>query len=297
MSKKYGPVPLFPTTSKIALITGGGSGIGLALARLLHQKGARIVIGDIKLVPEAETWVKQIPKEEVFWQSCDVTSWKDLHDLISASVERFGDVPDVYVPCAGVFEPTWSNFWVDGEDEEYKALRINVDHPIKLTRLAMRALSGAEKQGVVALIASSAGIRGNYLACLYSAAKHAVVGLAKSLGQADIEEGVKVVCILPGMVQSPLWEDRQDEIAKETQYHERLKTALQPVDIADTIVRMIESPEYGGGCCVLKTKAEERIVEEGYAKSMGKYDPSPRPEPDLRRIKELLQRERGKVWS
>ncbi|KAK4503845.1 hypothetical protein PRZ48_004760 [Zasmidium cellare] len=294
--QKYGPVPEFPVKSKIALITGGGSGIGFALSRLLHEKGARIVIGDVKLVPEAEEWIKQVPKEEVFWQTCDVTSWKDLHDLISASVKHFGDVPDIYVPSAGVFEPTWSNFWGDNEQESYKALRINVDHPIKLTRLAMRALAGANKQGVVALIASSAGIRGNYLACLYSSAKHAIVGLAKSLGQADVEEGVKIVCMMPGMVQSPLWEDRQDEIAKETQYQERLKSALQPIDIAENMVQMIESPEYGGGSCVLKTKAEERIVEEGYAKNAGKYDPSPRPEPDLRRIKELLQKDRGKAW-
>lgn len=105
---------------------------------------------------------------------------------------------------------------------------------------------------------------------MYASCKHAVVGLAKSLGQLDSEEGVKVVCILPGMVQSPLWEDRQDDVAKETQYQERLKTALQPIDIAEAMIRMIENPEYGGGCCVLKTKAEERITEEGFSKSVGK---------------------------
>jgi len=92
----------------------------------------------------------------------------------------------------------------DNESNEYKTIQINVSHPVKMTRLAMRALAGAKKQGVVCLIASSAGIRGNYLASLYATSKHAIVGFAKSMGQADIEEGVKIVCVLPGMVQSPL---------------------------------------------------------------------------------------------
>ncbi|KAK4627483.1 Momilactone A synthase [Fulvia fulva] len=293
---QYGPVPDFPIKGKIVAITGGGSGIGLALAKQCHERGVKVLIGDLKLVPEAE-FITQVPAGEVVNTHCDVTSWRSLHDLITTSVEKVGDVPDVYVASAGVFEPPWSNFWDDNEEESYKMIQINVSHPVKLTRLAMRALAGAKKQGVVALLASSAGIRGNYLASLYVTSKHAIVGFTKSMGQADIEEGVKIVCIMPGMVQSPLWEDRADEVATATQYYERLKTALQPADIADNLIRMIESKGYGGGSCVLKTKTEERIVEEGHAKSLGKYDPSPRPEPDLDRIKKLLEEERGKPWS
>ncbi|SMQ45525.1 unnamed protein product [Zymoseptoria tritici ST99CH_3D7] len=294
---QYGPVPDFPVKGKIVVITGGGSGIGFAFARLCHERGARVLIGDLKLVADAERYVAQAPHGAVAFQHCDVTSWKSLHDLISASVSSFGNVPDVYVPSAGVFEPPWSNFWDDNEYEAYKMMQINVNHPIKFTRLAMRALAGAEKRGVVCLIASSAGIRGNYLASLYASSKHAIVGFAKSIGQADVEEGVKVVCVLPGMVQSPLWEDREDDMTTRTQYSERLKTALQPADIADTMLRMVESKEYDGGTCVLKTKFEERVVEEGFIKSTGKYDPSPRPEPNIGRIKEVLHEERGKKWA
>ncbi len=75
---------------------------------------------------------------------------------------------------------------------------INVNHPIKLTRLAMRALLGANKKGVVCLVASGAGLVGFYLTNLYCASKHAIVGFAKSMGQADQDEGVKIVCICPG---------------------------------------------------------------------------------------------------
>jgi NAD(P)-dependent dehydrogenase (short-subunit alcohol dehydrogenase family) len=77
-------------------------------------------------------------------------------------------------------------------------MEINANHPIKMTRLAMRALLGANKKGVVCLVSSGAGLSGFYLASLYCASKAAVVGFAKSMGMADQEEGVKVVCICPG---------------------------------------------------------------------------------------------------
>lgn len=82
-----------------------------------------------------------------------------------------------------------------------------------------------------------------------------------------------------------------------TKYIKRLEEALQPSDIAELMLRMIQRRDYDGGTCVLKTKSEERVVEEGFAKSVGKYDPSPRPEPDIGRTKYLLGSERGKTWS
>ena len=117
------------------------------------------------------------------FETCDVTSWKSLQNVISASKKAFGDVPDVYAPVAGVLDPSWSNFWDDNEDEFYKTVQINLNHPIKLTRLATRALLSAHKKGVVCLVASTAGIRGNFFLPLYAATKHGVVGFTKSVGQ------------------------------------------------------------------------------------------------------------------
>lgn len=84
-------------------------------------------------------------------------------------------------------------------------MSINAEHPIKLTRIAMRSLLGANKPGVVLIVASAAGLRGSYTAPLYCATKHAVVGFTKSMAQADKDENVKVVCVCPGMVDTPLW--------------------------------------------------------------------------------------------
>lgn len=141
----------------------------------------------------------------------------------------------------------------------------------------MRALAGAEKKGAVILVASTAGIRANYLCNLYSASKHAIVGFAKSMGQADIDEGVKVNAILPGLVDSPLWKDREDNMMEWGKFEGR--KYLLPTDIAELMVKMVESKEYEGGTCVLKTPYEERIEVEGHTESVRKmkeYDPSPR---------------------
>lgn len=69
---------------------------------------------------------------------------------------------------------------------------------IKLTRLAMRALLGKDKQGVVAIVASIAGYSKQYPAPIYSATKHAMVGFTRSLGDAQQVQGVKVVAVCPG---------------------------------------------------------------------------------------------------
>jgi len=296
---QYGPVGATPINGKIVLITGGGSGIGLELAKQCHKVGAKVIVGDLRLTPEAEEWSSSLSQDTFYFQKCSVDDWKSLHALITSSVKHFGSVPDVYAPVAGVFEPLWSNFWDDSEDDigTYKTLDINVKHPIKLTRMAIRACLGEKKIGTICLVASTAGIRGNYLSSLYCSSKHAIVGFAKSMGEADLEEGIRVVCICPGLVATRLWTDREPEFMEMNKYKER--PALGPGDIAEVMVKMIENQqeEYSGGTVVLKTPLEEKIIEKGYDQQEGTYDPSPRPQADLSRMKGILENERGVKWN
>ena len=255
------------------------SGIGLAFAQACHAQGARIVIADLKLTTEADTFLKQAGESSVVFHKCDVTDWTDLHNTITTSVRHFGAVPDVYSPVAGIYEPAFSNFWDDSEADGYKTIRINVEHPIKFARLAMRALAGAEKQGVVVMVSSTAGIRATYLASLYTASKHAVVGFAKAMGQADPDLGVRISCIMPGMVSSPLWHDRDDGMKDWGRYKDR--KGLETSEVGECMLRMVEEGEkFEGGTCVLKTPYEEKVQEEGWRvlreRYKNVYDPSPR---------------------
>ena len=237
----------FPLKDKICVVTGGGSGIGLSFVKLALGSGARVLIPDLRLTTEADELIKS-SKNNAAFAKCDVSKWSDLESIPSEVDKAFGkgSVADVWVPVAGIFEPRWSSFVYDEEKEFYMQMRINAEHPIKLTRIAMRSCLGANKPGVVMLVASGAGITGTYAAALYCATKHAVVGFCKSMAQADIDENIKVVCICPGMVSTPLW---TGESAKHvnSQFSYTDDMCITPDQVAEGMKDMIESSEYKGG--------------------------------------------------
>lgn len=195
-----------------------------------------MVVADLKLNGQAEAFMKSHDGKDLVFQRCDVTKRADLERLVEIAEEKWGEVPDVYMASAGVFEPvsidvlcllhflppplpkkkkrklidsslskSTSNFWTDTETDSYTTLAVNVTAPLKLTRIALRAFLRSNKRGVVLLVASIAGYAGTYAVPLYTASKHAVVGFAKSMRKADAEEGVKVVALCPGVVRTPLW--------------------------------------------------------------------------------------------
>ena len=237
----------FPLKDKICVVTGGGSGINLSFVKLAVNSGARVLIPDLRLTSEAEELIKSSNGKAAFMK-CDVSKWADLEAIPSEVAKAFGkgSVADVWVPGAGIFEPKWSSFVYDQENEFYMQMRINAEHPIKLTRIAMRGCLGANKPGVVMLVASGAGITGTYAAALYCATKHAVVGFCKSMAQADIDENFKVVCICPGMVATPLWTgDNAKHVNAQFSYTD--DACITPDQVAEAMKEMVESPKYKGG--------------------------------------------------
>lgn len=233
-------------------------GIGLAFVRLILKDGAKVLIPDLRLTPEAEDLINSSNGAAAFMK-CDVSKWADLEAIPTHVEKAFGKdaVADIWVPNAGVFEPKWSSFLYDTETDGYAAMRINVEHPIKLTRIAMRSLLSVDKPGVVLLVSSGAGIVGTYAAALYCATKHAVVGFAKSMAQADVDENVKVCCILPGMVSTPLWTgDAAKHVHDQFMYSDDMCTT--PEEIAQAMKEMVEGESYDGGALMEVTKERPR---------------------------------------
>ncbi|THZ90590.1 hypothetical protein D6C82_10383 [Aureobasidium pullulans] len=145
------------------------------------KAGVRVVIADLCLSDAGAAAIEASEKLIIFVQT-DVRKRGDLENAITVSTLSFGDVPDVYVANAGVFEP--SNFWLDTEGDSYATAEINFLHPLKLTRLATRALLGAKKLGVVDLVSSTVGLSWSYPAALYCATKHALIGFTRSMAPA-----------------------------------------------------------------------------------------------------------------
>ena len=65
---------------------------GFAFVKACHSKGARVVVGDLKMTSEADEYVSKASESEIVFQKCDVSNWDELHNLISVSIEKFGEV-------------------------------------------------------------------------------------------------------------------------------------------------------------------------------------------------------------
>ncbi|KAI9808860.1 MAG: hypothetical protein M1827_007183 [Pycnora praestabilis] len=286
----------FPLKDKIAVVTGGGSGISLAFAKLAAAHGAKIIIADLRLHKDAEDFEKE--NKSVIFEKCDVTKWADLHNLITVSQKEFGDVPDVYIGGAGVFEPPWSNFWDDTETERYAEVDININHPIKLTRIAMRALLSKDKKGVVLSLASGAGLQGIYPTPLYCATKHALVGFTKSMEAADRLEGVKVVTICPGIVKTPLWTENPEKLS---QFSYNDDMSITPEACAQCMLEAVVEGKYPGGTVLEVNKAGQRVIPKwnidppAHAVSSTTAGSTPRGSPEwgYEPILEKMKKERG----
>jgi NAD(P)-dependent dehydrogenase (short-subunit alcohol dehydrogenase family) len=145
-----------PLNSKILLITGGASGIGLCVTKQAHDLGARVLVADLRTTPDFDTFAAN--KSNILYVQSDVARWADFDKIFNACEKEWNDVPDGYAICAGLFDPPFSNFWQDPEDEGYKQVEVNVNHPIKLTRLAIRKSLGKGKRASVCIIVSNASI-------------------------------------------------------------------------------------------------------------------------------------------
>jgi NAD(P)-dependent dehydrogenase (short-subunit alcohol dehydrogenase family) len=91
-----------------------------------------------------------------------------------------------------------TGFWGDEEHEAYALLNINLGHPIKLTRIAIRTFVKHQKRGVVLVTSSIAGTNGHLGTPLYVASKHGTLGFVKSLAKMEDLADIKVVAICPG---------------------------------------------------------------------------------------------------
>ncbi|MFB7942492.1 3-oxoacyl-ACP reductase FabG [Streptomyces sp. NPDC127049] len=188
---------------RVALVTGGTSGIGLAVARLLANQGHAVFIGARSAENVAET-VKQLQAEglEVDGTTLDVRSSDDARAFVQAAVDRFGTV-DVLVNNAG---RSGGGVTADIDDELWNdVIDTNLNSVFRLTREVLTTGGLRHKdRGRIINIASTAGKQGVVLGAPYSASKHGVVGFTKALGNELAPTGITVNAVCPGYVETPM---------------------------------------------------------------------------------------------
>jgi 3-oxoacyl-[acyl-carrier protein] reductase len=181
---------------RVALVTGGASGIGAATAELLAAGGACVAVFDRR------------PSDEFFSVTGDMARSADVKDAVARVEAEVGPI-DVLVNSAGV--PGESLPTVDVSDEEWeRVMAINASG----TFFACRAvIPGMVERGYgrIVLVSSIAGKEGNPMAAAYSASKAAVIALTKAVGKDVAGTGVLVNCVAPAVIETPILEGLSQE--------------------------------------------------------------------------------------
>lgn len=182
--------------SRVALVTGGGGGIGGAICRSLAKEGHRVAVADIS-ASSAESIAKEIGGLAV---ELDVTSLESIDAAIANVESELGPV-EILVNCAG-----WDDFKPFLETDEafmQKVLDINLAGPIRLTRAILPGM--VERQsGRIINIASDAGRVGSSLEAVYSGAKGGLIAFTKTIARESARAGVTVNSVCPGPTDTPL---------------------------------------------------------------------------------------------
>ncbi len=189
------------SAGRIALVTGGASGIGLATARRLAADGVRSALVDID-GPGLERAVTELGAGTgALAVEADVRSVADCERAVAETL-TWGDRLDVVVNCAGV--------WVEGPTETMteadwdRVIDVNLKGTFFVCRSAIPALVASS--GCIVNVSSDAGLWGNKGAAIYSASKGGVTVLTKALAVELAERGVRVNAVCPGDVESPMIE-------------------------------------------------------------------------------------------
>ena len=211
-------------TGKHALVTGAGTGIGAATARWLAAQGCQVTLLGRRMEP-LKAVAGEIGKA-AFATTADVNDAGALEAAFGASRERFGRL-DILVNNAGIAK---GGPFLRQTDQDWSDIfATNLFSIVATTKLALPGMLEAG-WGRVVNVASIAGLRGSPYTTAYTASKHALIGLTRSLALETFKKGVTVNAVCPGYVDTPMTDRTVENITA--------KTGRSPEEARDEINRM-----------------------------------------------------------
>jgi 2-keto-3-deoxy-L-fuconate dehydrogenase len=239
-----------------AVVTGGGSGIGLATARLLASRGARVAVLDLK------------PGDEFIALPADVTDDNSVREAITEAAVQLGGI-DILVNNAGIGA---IGTVADNPDEQWhQVYDVNVVGMVRVTRAALPYLRASAHAAIVntCSIAATAGLPQR---ALYSATKGAVLSLTLAMAADHLHEGIRVNCVNPGTADTP-WIGRLLDAASDPAAERAALAARQPMG------RLVSAEEVAAGIAYLASPAASSVTGTALAIDGGMAGLRLRPRP------------------
>jgi 2-dehydro-3-deoxy-L-rhamnonate dehydrogenase (NAD+) len=222
-----------PFRDRIALITGGAGDIGLAIARRFARAGAHIAIADIRgeAAEQAAGEIRRMGRRAIGLGG-DVSRSSDADALARATLAEFGRI-DILVNNAGLMgrvAPLW-----ELKDEDWnQVIGVDLSSVFFVSRAVIPHMR-ARKSGCIVSVSSIAGKEGTPRLVPYSVAKAGIIGFTKALGKELVGDGIRVNCVAPGVVETPLL----DQLPPETTQTMLSKIPMGRFGTADEVAAVV----------------------------------------------------------
>ena len=197
----------FDLNNRVAIVTGGAQGFGLAITERFIKSGAKVVIWDID-ENETKKALSKINSENCSNQKVDVTNFQDIQDNIKEVEKGFGKI-DIFINNAGMTGMN-AKVWDYPVDEWKKVLDLDLNSIFYCCK-AVVPIMIKNNYGRIINISSIAGKEGNPNASAYSTAKAAVIGLTKSLGKELADKNIAVNCVTPAAAKTRIFDQMTQE--------------------------------------------------------------------------------------
>ncbi|HDT6701192.1 TPA: SDR family oxidoreductase [Staphylococcus aureus] len=216
-------------TDKVAVVTGAGSGIGEAIATLLHEEGAKVILAG-RNKDKLQNVANQLAQDSVKVVPTDVTKKEEVDELIKIVQQTFGGL-DIVINSAGqMLSSKITDYQVDEWDSMIDA---NIKGTLYTAQAALPTML-EQSSGHLINIASISGFEVTKSSTIYSATKAAVHTITQGLEKELAKTGVKVTSISPGMV----------DTAITAAYNPTDRKKLEPQDIAEAVLYALTQPKH-----------------------------------------------------
>jgi NAD(P)-dependent dehydrogenase (short-subunit alcohol dehydrogenase family) len=225
---------------KVAVITGGGGGIGRATCRLFAREGARVLIADL-IVEEASKVADELTAQghQALALQVDITDLDQARRMADAALDEFGQIDilaNIAGGSAGPAIKTKHGLFAESTNERWQdMIHLNLFGTFNCTRVVIDHMI-ERRSGKIVSFASTAGTVGMQKATEYSAAKGGIIAFSKALAKEVAEYGINVNCISPGIIGSPRVRAMNKEMVRQWEEGIPLGRLGRPDEVASVVL-------------------------------------------------------------